>query len=375
MSQPDIDTPDAKRPTAKSPPAESPKAKSSAAKSPRAKARSRAKWIVLAVLALAVFLAFKLGFAGYGWGHLMAKVFPRDESLLRFFPGDTAAVLVVDPHQIELGALGSEQSVVRIGLERMRADIEKVTDIDILWDVDKLAITSSLVAARGRFDFEGLAARLGALSYDRREHAGKPYLARAGEDAITVVDGVLLYGDEPAIKAGFDAAGSDTSLADNDKVTDRLSAMGWDHPVLVGMQFSDKPSIRSLISGSTGPRAITIGMRTVGGLDAVAHVEAASAGAAEELGKLLAERREDAVKLLGGPAGDAVAAPLAPAIKDAKVDVDAAKGLVTVRTHVSAEALDQSVGALAKSGAADELYKSLRLFQLLAPSPAPPAAP
>jgi len=234
-----------------------------AAKSPRAKARSRAKWIVLGVLIAAVFLAVKLGFVGYGWAHLMAKVFPRDESLLRWFPGDTAAVLIVDPHQIELGTLGSEQSVLRTGLERMRADIDKATDIDIARDVDKLAITSTLVAARGRFDFEGLTARLGALSYEQREHAGKMYLARTGEDAITVIDGVLLYGDEAAIKTGIDASGSDASLADNDKVTDRLSEMGWDHAVLVGMQFSDKPSIRSMISGSNGPRAITVGMRTV----------------------------------------------------------------------------------------------------------------
>ena len=86
-----------------------------AAKSPRAKARSRAKWIVLGVLIAAVFLAVKLGFVGYGWAHLMAKVFPRDESLLRWFPGDTPAVLIVDPHQMDLGALGSEQSVLRTG--------------------------------------------------------------------------------------------------------------------------------------------------------------------------------------------------------------------------------------------------------------------
>jgi hypothetical protein len=328
---------------------------------------------VLGVLIAAVFVAVKLGFVGYGWAHLMAKVLPRDTSLLRWFPGDTPAVLIVDPHQIELGALGSEQSVLRTGLDRMRADIDKATDIDIAFDVDKLAITSSLVAARGRFDFEGLTTRLGALSYEQRQHAGKTYLARAGEDAITVIDGVLLYGDEAAIKAGIDASGSDASLADNDKVTDRLSEMGWDHPVLVGMQFSDKPSIRSMISGSNGPRAITVGIRTVAGLDAVAHVEAASPGAAEELGKLLGERRDDAVKLLAASVGDTVTAPLGQAIKDAKVDVDAKKGVVTVQTHLSTEAMEQSLGALATSGAANELYKSLRLFQLLAPSPRAPA--
>jgi hypothetical protein len=345
------------------------------AKSPRAKARSRVKWIVLGVLVAAVFVAVKLGFVGYGWAHLMAKVLPRDESLLRWFPGDTTAVLIVDPHQIELASLGAEQSVVRTGLDRMRADIEKATDIDIAFDVDKLAITPSLVAARGRFDFDGLISRLAELSYEQRQHAGKTYLARTGEDAISVIDGVLLYGDEASLKAGIDAAASDVSLADNDKVTDRLSEMGWDHAVLLGMQFSDKPSIRSMISGSTGPRAITVGMRTVAGLAAVAHIEAASPGAAEELGKLLGERRADAVKLLGGSVGDEVAAPLKQTIEEAKVEVDAQKGVVTLRTHLSTEAMEQSFGALAKSGTAVELYKSLRLFQLLAPSAAPPHAP
>ncbi|MEJ7735363.1 MAG: hypothetical protein WKG00_40030 [Polyangiaceae bacterium] len=347
-------------------------------KSPRAKARSRAKWIVLGVLITAVFVAVKLGFVGYGWAHLMAKVFPRDESLLRWFPGDTPAVLIVDPHQIELGTLGSEQSVLRTGLERMRADIEKATDIDIASDVDKLAVAMSegpsLVAARGRYDFEGMTVRLGALSYEQRQHAGKMYLARTGEDAITVIDGVLLYGDEAAVKAGIDASGSDASLADNDKVTDRLSEMGWDHAVLVGMQFSDKPSIRSMISGSNGPRAITVGMRTVAGLDAVAHVEAASGRrrGARQAARRAPRRRGQAPRRIDGRCGGRA---LGQAIKDATVEVDAKKGVVTVRTHLAAEAIDQSLGALATSGAASELYKSMRLFQLLAPSRAPAPAP
>jgi hypothetical protein len=336
-----------------------------------AKAPGKAKWVILAILALTAFVAVQTGWLGFGWAQLKSKLLPRDVSLLEWVPGDSSAVAIVDPHQIELKALGPEQGTARTALERMRKDIEKATDIDIVFDVDKLALTSSLVVARGRFDGEDLAKRLAEYRYVRLEHGGRAYLARAGEDAIAVIDDdILLYGDEASIKAAIDAEKNDTSLAKNDKVKDRLSKTGWNHPLLFTMQVTDeRPSIRSLITGSTGPRAITLGARTAGGLDLEVNVEAATPSAAEELAKLLEEKRVDADKAMSGVLGDELAKLLSEVVKSATIKADAPASNVRVTTHVSQETLDASLKALEKSAPLGDFYKTMRLFQLLAPAP------
>src|SRR5262245_5799959 len=124
------------------------------------KKSGKAIGIVLATLAIAIGAAVYMGYVGYGWAHLRAAAWPRDESLLAYVPGDTSAVVIVDPHQLDLNALGPDPSTPRTFLLRLRDDVRKATGIDLGFDVDKLVIASSLVVASGRFDGEKLAVRL-----------------------------------------------------------------------------------------------------------------------------------------------------------------------------------------------------------------------
>ncbi len=333
------------------------------------KAAGWGKWKALGVFAVAAFLGVETGWAGFGWAKLRSAVYPNDTALLGWVPGDTGAIAVIDPHQLNRDALGGEGSTTRTALERTRDDVKKVTGIDLAFDVDKLVLTPSLVVARGRFDAKKLADKLGESHYVLAEHKGETYLVRAGEDALCATDGsVLLYGDEAGVKAAIDAQKDETSLEKNEPVKARLAQIGWNHPVLVTVRITDeKPSVRALLTGATGPRAVTVGVSTpLGGLDVDAVVETPSPSSAAELAKLLDEKRKDA-----GAIPPAVGAEVVPILSDVAkkgtITSDPQTGAVKLHAHLD----DKQIDTLAKNARAAvpfaELYKSFRLFQLLAP--------
>ena len=123
-----------------------------------------------------------------------------------------------------------------------------------------------------------------------------------------------------------------------------------------------------MLTGSTGPRSATLAAATPkgGGLEVTVTVEAASPAAAEEMQRLIEDKRKaegPLAPMLGqGPAMDAVAA----IIKSANVSADPPQSSVIVRARATAEQLD-AITKVASSPGTMELYKSLRLYQLLAP--------
>ena len=338
---------------------------------PAAKVRGvawKAKWIALGVLILGVFIAVQAGYAGFGWAHLMSAVYPRDHALLGYVPVDTKVIVIVDPHQLDLKSLGGADGTPRTAIVRVREDVKKATGIDLALDVDKLIVSPSLAVARGRFDGKKLASRLAEHRYVAADHKGVGYLVRAGEDAIAVIDdAVLLYGDDASIKASIDAKQGGTSLAQNEATTDRLKRLGWGHPLLVSVRVTDdKPSLRAMLSGSTGPRAVTVGVSTKTGLDVHAIVDSASPSAAEELRKLLEEKRAgaDALNAITGP-------ELGPVLTDVakKATIALADGGNGVKLHVHLEPAQLELIIKKANGAAPlaAYWKTLRLYQLLVP--------
>jgi hypothetical protein len=330
----------------------------------------RAKWFLPGALALLIIIiiAVLTGYAGFGWAHLMAAMFPRDEALLEYVPGDTASVVILDPHQLDPKALGADDCILRTYLTRNRTEIKKATGIDLGFDVDKLALTPALVVARGRFDAKKLAKELSEARYTAAEHKGHPYLVRAGEDAIAVIgDSILLYADEAGIKAAIDARDAGASLAKNEEVTARLKRIGWDHALLIAARIADdRPSIRAILTGSTGPRAVTVAVSTKSGLDLDAMVESASPTAADELRKRLDEKRTS-VDELTPAVGPAAAEILVDIAKNTTITSDPAQSFVKIRGHIEPAQLDALIKAASSSASVGEFYKSMRLYQLLVP--------
>lgn len=335
----------------------------------KAKKSGGGKWAVLGVLGLAGFLGVETGWVGYGWAQLRSTVFPRDEALLSWLPPDTAALVIVDPHQLKLQELGGESAAPRSALTRLRDDVKNVTGIDLAFDVDKLVLSSSLAVGRGRFSHKKLAERLAGHSYKTAEHEGATYLVRPGEDALAVIDdSVLLYGDESAVQAGIAAHQRGASAEKNPQLLARLRALGWDHAVVGTLKISDeKPSVRDALTGSTGPRAVSVAFSTPMGMNVDAQVEAASPGAADELAKLLEEKRKAGGSLLPFATPEA-SKVLAEVASKATVKADAGSLMVQVHAHLTPAQLDTLVKE-AKGGAQlGELYKTVRLYQLLVPN-------
>jgi hypothetical protein len=330
--------------------------------------KSGRSWVILVGLGLAAFLAVKTGWAGFGWAHLKSIVYPGSDGLLEWVPADTQAVAIVDPHQIHPAALGSERSAARAWLDRVRGDVKNATGVDLAFDVDKLAITPTLVVMSGRFDGGKLATRLAEYKYTKADYNGRSYLVRAGEDALMAADDDrLLYGDEASIKAAIDAKAG-TSLAEDQRVIERLARAGYHQPLVATLQFSgERPSLRSMITGSTGPRAISIGVRSAQGADAQASIEAASPSAAEELARMLDEKRAGLAESLQATTGPELGKLLAKVARDTTIKTAPTSNQVDLRTHISTSDLDALVESAEKSAPLSEAYKALRLYQLLVP--------
>ncbi len=331
------------------------------------RSKSKRALVFIVFLAAAGVLAVKTGWAGFGWAQLKSMVYPRNDALLEWIPSDAQAVAVIDPHQIRMKALGGEGSVVRTWLERVRGDVKNAAGVDLVFDVDKVALTPGLVVMSGRFDGEKLAARLAEYRYTKADHGDRSYLVRAGEDAVMAVgDDTLVYGDEDAIKASIDAKAG-ASLAKNQPVVDRLAQIGWNHPLIGTVQLGgDRPSLRSMITGSTGPRAVTVSVRGDRGVDLRGSIETATPSAAAELAKLLDEKRAN-VADLQAMTGPDLGSQLATVAHDATIKADPVTGQVAIGVHVSSEALDAVIRAAEQSAPLAEMYKTLRLVQLLTP--------
>lgn len=324
------------------------------------------------MIGLAAFVAVQTGIAGYGWAHFKAAAFPSDAGLLEYIPVEDAAVVILDPHQLDEASLGDEQGTARVALKRVRDDIQKAAGIDVALDLDKLVLSPNVAVAKGRWNQSQIEERLVASRYVAVEHRGVRILVRQGEDAIAVDGSVLLYGGEAGIRAALDAEAEDKSLGDDDATMGRLKQLGWDRAVLATIRVTDdKPSLRAILTGSTGPRAITLGVATKPGkLEIDAVIEAASASAAEELAKLIEEKRAQPAAIQGF-VGSEAAQVLVDIAKSATVKADPAAS--AVRIHIGLDPATQEKIAKVISNAFSsaegaEFYKALRLYQLLIPS-------
>ncbi|AKT39981.1 hypothetical protein [Chondromyces crocatus] len=340
-----------------------------ATKTAKKKGKTRTKLILLGGFLLALVVVVQTGLVGYGIAHLRAATFPGPVGLLDHFPATTTGVVLIDTHRLDPAALGHEEGAARTYLTRTRDEIKKITGIDLWFDIDKIAIAPSLTVARGRFSEARVTDRLKESKYVEAEYKGVKYMVRGGEDALAVRDGsFLLYGDEAAIRASIDASAANDTLDEQPQFSERLDAVGWEYPVLGTIQISsDKPSVREVLAGSSGPRAVTVGLDTKGGLVVKVLVETINPASAEELRKLLDEKKADAA-VLGAIPGTDVGPLLSDVAKRARVSVPPGTSQVAIQVELTPEELDR----VAKAGNAlaeafKQAYSNVRLFQLLVP--------
>jgi hypothetical protein len=199
------------------------------------------------------------------------------------------------------------------------------------------------------------------------DRGGFTYFAKRGEDAFAVLgDSVLLYGTEEGVALALDAHGSGANLGRDDATLARLKEAGWGHPLLVSMRVTDDtPSVRAIVSGTGGPRSVTIAATTTPqGLDLYGTVDLASAAAAADFAKSLGARTTK--EKLAELAGDDVGAALEPIAKHTTVTASGAE--VKVRAHADPAEVDAATRAAGKPGRILDWLLASKIVSLFKPS-------
>lgn len=311
-------------------------------------------------MGLGLLVSYFTGHLGFAIGEVRAQVFPRDTALLEYVPDEARAVLIVDPHRLDLMALGGPRTQAAQQLSRAREDVKKLTGIDLFFDVDKLALSTSGVVARGRFDRAKISAKLQEARYKVAEYKGHPYLIRAEQDALCVLDDVFIYGDLASITQSIDARETKRSFASNEAALSRLEGVGWAHAVIGTVQFAEaEPSIRQALVGASGPRAYTVAVTTKAGATFDVRVETLSQSAATETAKLLDEQRRKPLYAAAlGLVNEKLGAQLNAAAQSAEIAALPNSDDVQIKVHLTPEnieGLSTALSELMSAGNANEV--------------------
>jgi hypothetical protein len=319
----------------------------------------KAKLVLVGALGLAGLVAYETGWLGWAWADALSHSLPKDEAILGYLPADTTAVAVIDLHLFKLASIGPAGGQLPAAIQRVREEVKKTIDLDLVTDIDKLAVTPGLVVARGRFSFKKLGDKLVELHYAPADHRGVYYFAKHNQDALAVVkDEILLWGDESALKAALDARDGGMTLDKDEAVTERLKKAGWKHALIASIRVDDdKPSLKSIVTGAKGTRAVTLAAATGAGLDIDADVETASPPAAKDMLANL-DRQRQVLEALEPLVGKELAAALMPVGKRAVLTQQG--GDVVIHTHADPSDLDAIGQALAQPGPVHEAFDKLK---------------
>src|SRR5262245_35901209 len=102
-----------------------------------------AKWWAAGAVGAALVVGHLTGYLGFALGELRAQVFPSDNALLEHIPDTERAVVIIDPHRVDVMSLGGPRGFVGRNVTRMREDVKQLTGVDLFTDVDKMLFSSS----------------------------------------------------------------------------------------------------------------------------------------------------------------------------------------------------------------------------------------
>jgi hypothetical protein len=201
-------------------------------------------------------IAYTTGYAGRAVGYARTQALPKDHTLLKFFDAKTAGVGIV---QLPL-AKAPKYEGVKNRLEGIRHDLEEVSGIRVLLDVDTIAIGSDLIAARGRFSWGRLSAHLKDHGYTITNEQNRPIAVRSDTgEALTLIKSYLLHGKTPKVIEALDRFENESGLNDESALVEYVDSAGWRHALLGAVKLSDAPlSFSEALTGKTNMRAAMV---------------------------------------------------------------------------------------------------------------------
>jgi hypothetical protein len=198
--------------------------------------------------------------AAYHFGYLerlapwlpRTRFIPKDPALLAYFASDSRELLLVQSTELDVRLPPEDQARMEQKLEEFRVR----TGIRVREDVDAIALGSSLLVVRGRFDWSQLSTHLVSDGYTLQDVRGAPAALKNSRTDVVLDGRYLLIGSFPALDQALLRKHEGGGLREGSPLVQALEDIGWKHALVGGMvsgsqveSLSDAmlKSVRSLV--------------------------------------------------------------------------------------------------------------------------------
>lgn len=205
-----------------------------------------------------MYLFFARGPVGRAVGLARTYALPKDEGLLAFFSRETDAVGVF---QLPFAQL-PENRQFKDWAEQTRGEIRHKSGVDLMFDVDTVAISESVVVARGRYRWGELREKLGAEGYELNEDGDTPILVKkqTGE-ALAMVRPYLVLGKIKEVQAALATQKGGDGLQRDLRMTGLLDDAGWRSAVFGAWRHtSERRGLVGNLMAAEGVRTVHAGI-------------------------------------------------------------------------------------------------------------------
>jgi hypothetical protein len=267
-----------------------------------------------------VYLFFARGPVGRAVGLARTYAMPRDDGLLGFFPRETDAVAIVQLPFVQL----PDHRKFKDWAEEARGEVRHKSGVDLMYDVDTVAVTEKLVVARGRYSWGELREKLGAEGFELSEDGDTPILhKKASGEGVALVRPYLVMGRLKEVQAALASKKGGDGLERDMRMTGLLEDGGWRNAVVAAWRSaSERKGMVSALLEMEGLRTLHVEVLPLLGnyrTGAAAVLTTASAGRTYE--RTLKEARDGWVAELR-KSGNKKQAELAAALEKADITFD-----------------------------------------------------
>ncbi len=259
------------------------------------------KLVLLAVLLLCGFAAWKLGYAGKALGYARTQADPEDKALAQYFSPQDADVAVAVRAPL---VFPTTETKLDGKWRDLRDEVKRVSGVRLELDVDAVVAGPRLVVVRGRFDWSRMSEPLQAAGYKITNLEGVPVALKSSGEALAVDGNYALLGTLEGIERALAErkAGSDPRKG----AFGYVKEVGWRHVAVGAVVLSkEQAGFAQLLQGSAAPRAAAFAIDRVeqgtqlevvldaGSIPSAREIEASIKGARAQLVEQLKQKPQD----------------------------------------------------------------------------------
>lgn len=173
----------------------------------------------------AAYLVPVRGLSGRVLGALRTVVLPRDLELLSFFGRNSEGVVALNAPLLRLPPHNGAHKA----LEELRQEVLETSGIDVVMDVDALAVAvvgrEPLFVVRGRFSWSELQRVLGSKGYKPVEDVER--MLCSGSRCVAFVRPYLVLGSKAQVRSGLQRNNAHDGMDEDHPLVGMLDGSGW----------------------------------------------------------------------------------------------------------------------------------------------------